>query len=75
MRYNLSRSFQVASFVDTGNVYLEAHDVDLTDLRWSTGLGVRYRTPIGRSASTGATCSTTSPASRATLPPDDRACF
>ena len=47
MRYNLSRSFQVASFVDTGNVYLEARDVDLTDLRWSTGLGVRYRTPIG----------------------------
>ena len=47
MRYNLSRSFQLASFLDTGNVYLEARDVALQDLRWSAGLGVRYRTPIG----------------------------
>ena len=47
MRFNLSRSFQVASFVDTGNVYLEARSVDLAELRWSTGLGVRYRTPVG----------------------------
>jgi outer membrane protein insertion porin family len=47
MRYNLSRSFQLASFLDTGNVYLEPRDVALSDLRWSAGLGVRYRTPIG----------------------------
>ena len=47
MRYNLSRSFQLASFLDTGNVYLETRDVALQDLRWSAGLGFRYRTPIG----------------------------
>jgi outer membrane protein insertion porin family len=47
MRYNLSRSFQVASFLDTGNVYPEARDMALDELRWSAGLGVRYRTPIG----------------------------
>jgi outer membrane protein insertion porin family len=47
MRYNLSRSFQVASFLDTGNVYLETRDIALADLRWSAGLGLRYRTPIG----------------------------
>ena len=47
LRYNLSRSFQLASFLDTGNVYLETRDMALTDLRWSAGLGVRYRTPIG----------------------------
>lgn len=47
MRYNLSRSFQLASFLDTGNVYLETRDVALSDLRWSAGLGFRYRTPIG----------------------------
>jgi len=47
MRYNLSRSFQLASFLDTGNVYLETRDVALQDLRWSAGLGLRYRTPIG----------------------------
>jgi len=47
MRYDLSRSFQLASFLDTGNVYLETSDLALSDLRWSAGLGVRYRTPIG----------------------------
>ncbi len=47
MRYNLSRSFQVASFLDTGNVYLETRDLALADLRWSAGVGLRYRTPIG----------------------------
>jgi outer membrane protein assembly complex protein YaeT len=47
MRYNLSRSFQLASFLDTGNVYPETRDLALSDLRWSAGLGLRYRTPIG----------------------------
>ncbi len=35
MRYNLTRAFQVATFVDTGNVYPEAGDLALSDLRWS----------------------------------------
>ncbi len=39
MRYNVSHSFQLASFLDTGNVYLEARDIALADLRWSAGLG------------------------------------
>ncbi len=47
MRYTLTRSFQLASFVDTGNVYLETSDIALSDLRWSAGFGLRYRTPIG----------------------------
>jgi outer membrane protein insertion porin family len=47
LRYNVSRSFQLASFLDTGNVYPEVPDLRVSDLRWSAGLGVRYRTPIG----------------------------
>jgi outer membrane protein insertion porin family len=47
MRYNLSRSFQLASFLDLGNVYREAQDIDLKELRRSAGVGLRYRTPIG----------------------------
>jgi len=47
LRYNLTRAFQVASFVDTGNVYPEVADVALGELRWSAGLGLRYRTPVG----------------------------
>jgi outer membrane protein assembly factor BamA len=47
LRYNLTRAFQVAGFLDLGNVYREPRDIDLAGLRWSAGAGVRYRTPIG----------------------------
>jgi outer membrane protein assembly factor BamA len=47
MRYNVTRSFQVAGFFDTGNVYPETRDLAVSDLRWSAGVGLRYRTPIG----------------------------
>jgi outer membrane protein insertion porin family len=47
LRLNLTRSFQLASFLDTGNVYPESRDLAFSDLRWSAGLGLRYRTPIG----------------------------
>jgi outer membrane protein assembly factor BamA len=47
LRLNLTRSFQLASFLDTGNVYLETRDLAVADLRWSAGVGLRYRTPIG----------------------------
>jgi outer membrane translocation and assembly module TamA len=47
VRYNVTRALQLASFVDTGNVFPETGDLALSDLRWSAGLGLRYRTPIG----------------------------
>jgi outer membrane protein insertion porin family len=47
LRYNFSRSFQLASFLDNGNVFLEASNLTLSRLRWSAGAGLRYRTPIG----------------------------
>jgi outer membrane protein insertion porin family len=47
LRYNVTRAFQLASFLDLGNVYLEVRDVALRELRRSAGVGVRYRTPIG----------------------------
>jgi outer membrane protein insertion porin family len=34
-------------FYDTGNVYADSADIDLTDLRHVLGAGVRYETPIG----------------------------
>lgn len=34
-------------FVDGGNVWREAWDVQLSDLRWAAGPGIRYETPIG----------------------------
>lgn len=47
LRYDLSRSFQVATFLDMGNVYPEVRDLTIADLRKSVGLGLRYLTPIG----------------------------
>jgi outer membrane translocation and assembly module TamA len=47
LRYDLTRSFQLATFFDIGNVYPEVRDLSLPDLRKSVGLGVRYLTPIG----------------------------
>ena len=47
LRYDLTRSFQLATFVDIGNVYPEVRDLSIPELRKSVGLGVRYLTPIG----------------------------
>ncbi len=47
LRYNVTRAFQLASFVDVGNVYPEIGDLELREVRRSAGVGVRYRTPIG----------------------------
>ena len=47
LRYDLTRSFQVATFLDMGNVYPEVGDLSVAELRKSVGLGLRYLTPIG----------------------------
>lgn len=47
LRYDLTRSFQVATFLDMGQVYPEVDDLSIADLRKSVGLGLRYLTPIG----------------------------
>jgi outer membrane translocation and assembly module TamA len=34
-------------FMDAGNVYLKARDIDLGQLKYSPGAGLRYLSPIG----------------------------
>jgi outer membrane protein insertion porin family len=34
-------------FYDTGNLYWQVSDFDITDLRHSAGLGIRIKTPVG----------------------------
>ena len=36
-----------AAFLDLGNVYPLVSDLSLSDLRYSAGLGLRYRTALG----------------------------
>lgn len=46
LRYSLSGSLQLVTFLDAGNVYTKASTVDLTEIRPAYGLGARVRLPL-----------------------------
>ena len=46
LRVSVLRALQAVGFVDVGNVYRRASDIDLTDLRPSAGVGVRIQIPF-----------------------------
>ena len=37
----------MVGFVDAGNVFLRASDLDLAEIRTAAGFGIRYRSPLG----------------------------
>ncbi len=41
------KNMQLVWFVDAGNVFRRANDIQLDELRVTSGFGVRYRSPIG----------------------------
>ena len=43
----LGRDFGIVTFVDGGNVFLNASDTNLAQLRGTVGLGFRYSSPLG----------------------------
>ncbi len=47
LRRDVGRALTLAAFLDVGNVYPLVSDMSLSDLRYSAGLGFRYRTPLG----------------------------
>jgi outer membrane protein insertion porin family len=47
LRFPLLYGFGGAVFVDSGGVYLQDRAISIHDFRRSTGLGLRYMTPIG----------------------------
>jgi outer membrane protein assembly complex protein YaeT len=47
IRYPIWRDFGGVAFVDLGNVYESPFSLDLGDIRYTSGLGIRYKTPIG----------------------------
>jgi outer membrane protein assembly complex protein YaeT len=47
LRAPLRGGFGVVGFVDTGNVFARAVNLDLGDLRTAVGFGVRYKSPVG----------------------------
>jgi outer membrane translocation and assembly module TamA len=47
LRRDVSRAFSLAAFGEAGNVYVLASDLDLGNLRYVAGFGLRYRTAFG----------------------------
>jgi outer membrane protein insertion porin family len=47
VRLDTTHSLSVAAFSDVGNVYSLISDVDLGELRYTAGLGLRYKTSFG----------------------------
>jgi outer membrane protein assembly complex protein YaeT len=46
-RIPIYKEFRAVAFLDFGNVYLKVRDLDPGVLRYSSGVGLRYHTPIG----------------------------
>jgi outer membrane protein insertion porin family len=47
LRGPVRRGLQGVGFVDTGNVFADASDIDLGKVRTAAGFGVRYKSPVG----------------------------
>jgi outer membrane protein insertion porin family len=46
-RTNIGRGFSIVPFLDFGNVWVKVSDVNPSDIKFTTGLGLRYGTPVG----------------------------
>jgi len=46
-RTYLGKNFFIVNFLDFGNVWKRVGDVDISNLKYTTGVGLRYKTPVG----------------------------
>ncbi len=46
-RTDVGRGFGIVAFLDGGNVWRKVENTDITNLRYTTGMGLRYNTPVG----------------------------
>ncbi|WP_353684783.1 outer membrane protein assembly factor BamA [Thermodesulfovibrio sp. 3907-1M] len=46
-RTYLGKNFSIVNFLDFGNVWKRVGDVDVSNLKYTTGAGLRYKTPVG----------------------------
>jgi outer membrane protein assembly complex protein YaeT len=47
LRVDTVKNFTAVTFLDAGNIFPKASDLNVTDLRPAAGFGVHYRSPIG----------------------------
>ncbi len=46
-RTYLGKNFFIVNFLDFGNVWKRVGDIDVSNLKYTTGAGLRYKTPVG----------------------------
>ncbi len=46
-RFDIWKGFGLVTFFDSGNVWQKAEQATLGDIKYTTGLGLRYNTPVG----------------------------
>ncbi len=47
IRTSLGKGIGIVAFLDGGNVWIKTKDINPTDIKFTTGLGLRYNTPVG----------------------------
>lgn len=47
LRTDIGRGFGIVNFVDTGNVWDKIQQINVAQLKYTTGVGLRYNTPVG----------------------------
>ncbi|MFZ6017713.1 MAG: outer membrane protein assembly factor BamA [Nitrospirota bacterium] len=47
VRTSLGKGIGIVAFLDGGNVWLKARDINPEDFKYTAGLGLRYNTPVG----------------------------
>ena len=47
LRTAIGRGFSLVPFIDMGNVWKKTGNMDVTDLKYTAGMGLRYDTPVG----------------------------
>ncbi|NWF99008.1 MAG: outer membrane protein assembly factor BamA [Nitrospirae bacterium] len=47
LRASVSKNFGVVAFIDGGNVWVKTGDINIPDVKFTAGLGLRYNTPVG----------------------------
>ncbi|MBI4684454.1 MAG: outer membrane protein assembly factor BamA [Nitrospirae bacterium] len=47
LRTSLGRNFGFVTFLDGGNVWAKIDEIDIMEMKYTAGIGIRYDTPVG----------------------------
>lgn len=47
LRTSIGKNFGIVAFLDGGNVWIKTGDINMSDIKFTAGVGLRYNTPVG----------------------------